>query len=155
MHDDPHHVRHCFDYLRQALMVCLLVSTTDSPGFDHAREANSRSVLLTRTLRLLTGRLEDPLDGGLRDNAATMKGLLIGQRSGDIIRREGLIDHSVKSRIVATRVFLHVRSQKCVEMHVRFFLLTSRSSVSSIVVSGQSICISGNGRRYHYATPFN
>ena len=22
-HNDPHHVRHCFDYLRQALMVCL------------------------------------------------------------------------------------------------------------------------------------
>ena len=33
-HNDPHHVRHCFDYLRQALMVCSLLRYSHS---DRAR----------------------------------------------------------------------------------------------------------------------
>ena len=98
-HNDPHHVRHCFDYLRQALMACLPFSLAYSWRRQLQQRLTIVSVPQIRTSSLLTGQSEDRLDGGLRDNAATMKVLWSGRRNGDTIRRVELIDSSFVSNL--------------------------------------------------------
>ena len=69
------------------------------------RDANDCSVPQTRTLRSSIGQLEVRLDGGSKDNAATMKMLSSGQRNGDLTRKLELIDLNIQCSNVATLVF--------------------------------------------------
>ena len=75
------------------------------PACIVAPEADSCSVLQTRTLRSLIGHLGAPLDGGSKDNAAIMTVLSSGQRIGDTIRRVALIDAKFLSNKFVTFVF--------------------------------------------------
>lgn len=89
-HNDPHHIRHCFDYLRQALMVCcnlcLLVH-----GFV-LKLTNFTSALQIRILSRLIGNWEALLVGGSKGNVAIMIKSSNGQKDGEFILRRILVD---------------------------------------------------------------
>ena len=81
------------------------ILTSEASVSINVRDANKCSVPQIQISRSSIGQSEVRLDGGLKDNAATMTMLSSGQRNGDITRKLELIDLNIGCSDVATLVF--------------------------------------------------